>query len=212
MQASARRPYLRRSPAIVWTSRERLRFALSVPGCAPTPVRHTSFREPSSTTRETHLSARCRRRSKSWGCAVATRISRLPMRFRATPRVASLAMARFRKRVSPAREYDVAGTAKAEAASAGSAGIANNEGGATALVDKTREPTTSARTKPGPRAMAVNNECRRRVLPRRRRGPQRGSRVGVAVPLFAAPVLPGGDAEIPHRLESSVRSTSQEHL
>jgi hypothetical protein len=36
----------------------------------------------SSTTRETHLSARCRRRSRSWGFAVASRISRLPMRFR----------------------------------------------------------------------------------------------------------------------------------
>ena len=29
------------------------------------------------------------------------------------------------------------------------------------------EPTTSARTKPGPSAMAVSNRCRRRVLPRR---------------------------------------------
>ena len=36
--------------------------------------------------------------------AVATRIPRLPMRFRATPRVASLAMARCRKPVSPARD------------------------------------------------------------------------------------------------------------
>ena len=37
----------------------------------------------------------------------------------------------------------------------------------TALGDKTREPATSARTKPGPSAMAVNNKRRRRVLPRR---------------------------------------------
>ena len=40
------------------------------------------FREPSSTTRETHLPARCRRRSKSRYFAPATRIPRLPMRFR----------------------------------------------------------------------------------------------------------------------------------
>ena len=40
---------------------------------------------------ETHLSARCRRRSKSPFFAPASRIPRLPIRFRATPRVASLA-------------------------------------------------------------------------------------------------------------------------
>jgi hypothetical protein len=41
------------------------------------------------------------------------------------------------------------------------------EVGATATVDKTREPATSARTRLGPRAMTVSNKCRRRVLPRR---------------------------------------------
>ena len=43
------------------------------------------------------------------------------------------------------------------------------------------EPTPSARTNPGPSAMALTSRCRRRVLPRRAPGPQRGSRVGVAI-------------------------------
>jgi hypothetical protein len=41
------------------------------------------------------------------------------------------------------------------------------EVGVTASEDKTREPATSARTRLGPRAMALNNKRRRRVLPRR---------------------------------------------
>ena len=44
--------------------------------------RQAYFRGPSSTTRETQLSARCRRRSKSPYFAPGPRISRLPMRFR----------------------------------------------------------------------------------------------------------------------------------
>ncbi len=54
------------------------------------------------------------------------------------------------------------------ASAAGSAGEANNGGGATAIVDKTREPATSARTRLGPSAMALSNKRRRRVLPCRR--------------------------------------------
>ena len=51
-----------------------------------------------------------------------------------------------------------------------------------ATVDKNTEPATSARTTPGPSAMALNKECWRRVLPRR-------------LPLFAEPVLPDADAD-----------------
>ena len=60
----------------------------------------------SSTTRETHLSATCRRRSRSPFFAPATRIPRLPMRFRlrrASRRSRWFAAAR---RVSPARQTD----------------------------------------------------------------------------------------------------------
>ncbi len=71
--------------------------------CDSRPAGETGFLpRASSTTRETHLPARCRRRSKSPLFAMATRIPRLPMRFRAAPSVASLAMARSRKPVSPA--------------------------------------------------------------------------------------------------------------
>jgi len=41
------------------------------------------------------------------------------------------------------------------------------EVGVTASEGKTREPATSARSEPAPSARAVNNKCRRRVLPRR---------------------------------------------
>ena len=66
------------------------------------PVRQASFREPAR-RRGKRISRRDVADGRGVrGFAVATRIPRLPMRFRAAPRVASLAMARFRKPVSPA--------------------------------------------------------------------------------------------------------------
>ena len=63
----------------------------------------------------------------------------------------------------------------------GSAGGANNRRRREGDSGQNAEPTPSARTKPGPSAMAVNNRCRRRVLPRR-------------ASLFAEPVLTVGHA------------------
>ena len=57
------------------------------------------------------------------------------------------------------------------------------------------EPATSARTNPGPSAMVLSNNAGDMFCRAERRGPQRGSRVGVAIPLFAEPVLPVAVAE-----------------
>ena len=66
------------------------------------------------------------------------------------------------------------------AASAGSSGGANNRRRRESDSGQNAEPTPSARTTPGPSAMAGNNRCRRRVLPRR-------------ASLFAEPALAAGD-------------------
>ena len=78
--------------------------------------RQAYFRGPSSTTRETQLSARCRRRSKSPYFAPGPRIPRLPMRFhvRSTSRRSRwFASATLRRRAVGAclssKSWDVAG-------------------------------------------------------------------------------------------------------
>ena len=57
------------------------------------------------------------------------------------------------------------------------------------------EPATSARTKPGPSAMAWSNECRRHVLPRRTPGPPTRQPRWGGFSLFAESVLPAAAAD-----------------
>ena len=134
---------------------------------------------PRGVARGGHLPAGCRRRSKSPYFAPGPRIPRLPMRFRVrstSRRSRWFASATLRRRaVGP----DL--SAKCAAWPTGSAGEANNRSRRESDSGQNAEPTSSARTKPGPSAMAVNNRCRRRVLPRR-------------ASLFAEPALPVGHA------------------
>jgi hypothetical protein len=163
--------------------------------------------QTSSTTRETHLPARCRRRSRSPFFAAATRIPRLPMRFRLRREVASLAMVCFRKPVSPADRPTPGATCALKrhrvtvppggsafggghsdevpqaveyGSAAGSAGDANNRSRRDSVRGQNTEAATSASAKPGASAMPVSNKRRRRVLPRR-------------ASLFAEPALPAAD-------------------
>ncbi len=85
------------------------------------------------------------------------------------PRSTSLAMVRFRNPASPCEPR--VGALRVRAWVTGSAGGANNRSRREGDSGQNAEPTPSARTKPGPSAMAVNNRCRRRVLPRRAPGP-----------------------------------------
>ena len=141
------------------------------------------FRGPSSTTRETHLSATCRRRSRSPGCALATRIARLPMRFRvrSTSRCSRWSASASRP---PSPSDCLAGCDKCNVLT-GSAGEANNRRRREGDSGQNAEPTTPARTKPGPSAMALNKRCRRHVLPRRA-SCLRNRRSRSATPLLSA--------------------------
>jgi len=72
----------------------------------------------------------------------------------------------------------------------GSAGEANNRSRREGDSEQNAEPTTSARTRLGPSAMAVNNRCWRRVLPRRAPGPPTRQPRWGGYSLFAELALP----------------------
>jgi hypothetical protein len=76
---------------------------------------------------------------------------------------------------------DLTSTLSAQPWVTGRADGANNRRRREGDSGQNAEPTSSARTKPGPSAMVLNNRCRRRALPRR-------------ASLFAEPALTAGDA------------------
>ncbi len=164
-----------------------LLFALSAKPRFHVTAKQGCFREPARRCGKPHLSP-CGRVHNAGPFAQLAAVPQLTMRFPATEyahRSRWFATASLHRAI-----FDVRSTPRAQEPSTDrERGGANNRRRRDGVSGQNAEPTPSARTKPGPSAMAVSNRCRRRVLPRR-------------ASLFAEPALTAGNGPCAREVRS----------